>query len=44
MAFFDDQPQAKKAAERMKARYNYKVVLAETVGRERYEEMLRTGA
>ncbi|HOJ26446.1 MAG TPA: 4-(cytidine 5'-diphospho)-2-C-methyl-D-erythritol kinase [Candidatus Saccharicenans sp.] len=42
--FFDDQPQAKKAAERMKARYNYKVVLAETVGRERYEEMLRTGA
>jgi len=42
--FFDDQPQAKKAAERMKARYNYKVVMAETVGRERYEEMLRTGA
>jgi len=42
--FFDDQPQAEKAAERMKARYRYKVILAETVGRERYEEMLRTGA
>jgi len=42
--FFDDQPQAEKAAERMKARYRYKVILAETVGRERYEKMLLTGA
>ncbi|HNT01187.1 MAG TPA: 4-(cytidine 5'-diphospho)-2-C-methyl-D-erythritol kinase [Candidatus Saccharicenans sp.] len=42
--FFHDQSQAEKAAERLKARYNYKVMLAETVGRERYREMLLTGA
>jgi len=40
--FFGDKQQAEKAADKFKARY--RVVLAETVGREQYREKLLTGA
>ncbi|HRD01501.1 MAG TPA: 4-(cytidine 5'-diphospho)-2-C-methyl-D-erythritol kinase [Candidatus Saccharicenans sp.] len=43
--FFEDKLRAEKAADKFIARYgHYKVVLAETVGRELYREMLLTGA
>ncbi|MFA4925953.1 MAG: 4-(cytidine 5'-diphospho)-2-C-methyl-D-erythritol kinase [Candidatus Aminicenantales bacterium] len=40
--FFGDKQQAEKAVDKFKARY--KVILAETVGREQYKERLLTGA
>jgi len=42
LRIFGDKQQAEKAVDKFKARY--KVILAETVGREQYKERLLTGA